>query len=564
MNQRQENSRWRFIGGDDWQLGIEPRAEEASPPVRADSKIDFEAQPLDRIVQVITVEGLAWSAIALWTVVTRLVGLGIPPLAPSEARHALFEYDLVNRTNWASTIGYHPTAGAWIHLLEAALFATAGVNDLTARLGFAVTSLSVVAMMALMRRSLGRAGAIAAATMVAISPTFTFFSRSSSTGIVVAALAMLSLVSFIALMRKPSLPPSTCLGIAAGLLCGTAATGLATAAILTAALILLGVCQMVVSERPMLEFRIWLRRYRSNILIVCAVAVLTWLLPQAIFFKLTDIYENLRELSDGFSAHPYFRSLECYAPAMLLYEFLIVLAAILGLVTTLSRPPRSRVAFYSLGWMLLTLAIFMGNRAREPERLVILLLPMVMIGGLGINCLYRSGAWRYARLVLFVLGVITIYTQVLTSFVYPAPASGSASHANLYWRDGATTVEAREQLEAIRRRFPPQGGTIFMDRSRVPSLRWYLRDFRPSSSAKTADLSVYFTPPASLSNPDFDDIARIDLQTAWEPTLSTLNPVRALHFVFTARPWLELHTTTVSIVVHAPSDTGPTLIVPPN
>ncbi len=564
MKHQQTTSQWRLVAGDDWQLGSEPRVNDADLSIEAESKILLEAQSLDRVVHVVTVESLAWSGIALWTIATRLVGLGVVPLSAHEARHALFQYDLVNRTNWAAAAGFHPTSGAWMHLLEAALFATVGTNDSAARLGFALAGILLVAMIALMRRFIGRAGSIGAATLVAISPTFTFFSRSSSTAIVVATLTLASFVAFITLVHKPRLLPSTCLGVAAGLLCETSAAGIATGGILIAGLMLLGVFLMMVLERPLLELRVWLGRYASFILTAGVTAAVSWFLPHALLFKIADIYQSLRELSAGFSAHSYFKGVEFYAPGLLLYEFSLIAAAIVGLVVTIFSVPRSRLAFYLPCWTLLTLAFFVGSHTREPDRLVILLVPMVMLGGSGIEYLYRSRAWRFARYFVLILGGITVYCQIAASFIYPAPAANRLGHANLYWTDGATLLAARTQLRAIRTRFPSQGGTVFMQGSWPPCLRWYLRDFRPATSSKSADLVVYSNPPASLSEPDFNDVSSLDLQTAWQPTLHTLNPARAFRFVFFAEPWLELQTTTVWVVVHAPADVTPTLVIPPN
>jgi len=94
---------WRFPTSDEWQLGPEPQGgQELTPPIDAEPKADRSAARLTRPVQVVTVEHLAWSAVALWALITRFLELSVSPLAPDEARHALFEYDLVNATDWAS------------------------------------------------------------------------------------------------------------------------------------------------------------------------------------------------------------------------------------------------------------------------------------------------------------------------------------------------------------------------------------------------------------------------------------------------------------------------------
>jgi len=249
----------RLPFGDEWKLGPEPLADHEF--VQVESKTDLSSGRLARAVQVVRVEHLVWGGLAIWAVITRLLELGTVPLAPSEARHALLEYDLANGTNWASAAGYHPASAGWVHLVEAGLFAAGGASDLAARLIFVVAGLSMIAIAFLMRPYLGRAGAIAAASLIAASPTFTYFSRASAIAIVTAALALSVIESFLAFARRPSLLRAILLGGLSGLLCATGSAGLATSGILLASLALLGLSQLIVTDRAYLNLRIWLERY---------------------------------------------------------------------------------------------------------------------------------------------------------------------------------------------------------------------------------------------------------------------------------------------------------------
>src|SRR5690349_6162089 len=117
----------RLRTNDEWQLGSEPPVEqESAAPSEPETRANLSTARLARPVQVLTVEHLAWGGTIVWAVITRLLQLGMAPLAPAEARHALFEYDLVNRTDWASAVGYHPAWAGWVHLAEAGLFAAGG------------------------------------------------------------------------------------------------------------------------------------------------------------------------------------------------------------------------------------------------------------------------------------------------------------------------------------------------------------------------------------------------------------------------------------------------------
>ena len=558
----------RIPSSDGWQLGPEPLADqEFDPRTGAEPRMDLSVARLHRPVQVVTVEHLAWSAIATWAVVTRFVQLSTSPLAPDEARHALFEYDLVNRTNWASATGYHPAWAGWVHLLAAGLFAVVGASDFTARLIFVLGGLAIVAMVFMMRPYLGRAGAIAAAALITISPTFTYFSRASAIAIVTAALAMVTMGAFMALTRRPRLLRAIGLGCASGLLCATGVAGSATSGIFLVALTLLGVYQAIVSDRVYLNVRIWLERYSKTLLAAIIAAGLSWLAAEMSLFRLADIGKDIPQLWNGFSARDYQTALQYYVPGIVLYDFLITVTATIGLVAVVSLRASSRLALFSLLWLVISLGYFLGARERQSEGLVIILLPLVIVGAVGIDYLHHTRTWPYARAVLVALGVASVYVQVEANFVYATPDVNEPSwarHANLYWQDAATTIQARMHLKEIRGRFPDYGGTVLNLRVWQPSLRWYLRDFRPTSSAKLADLVINPSQPTIAGeDSDLENPVSIDLEESWDPTFAALTPERALRFVFSARPWLPLRDTTIDIGVRPTLDLAPTLIVPP-
>jgi hypothetical protein len=560
-------SRLRLPTGDEWQLGPEPRDHGPLLPLEVEPKVDLSADRLTRAVHVITIEHVAWSGIAIWAVITRLLQLGLAPLAPYEARHALFEYDLVNGTNWASAVGYHPASAGWVHLAEAALFAAVGVSEFSARLIFALAGLLTIAVAFMMRRYIGRAGAIAIAGFITISPTFTYFSRASAIAIVVAALMAILVVAFTAFVRGPALPRAVGLGISGGLLCAAGPTGFASEGILLAALTLLGVYQLIATERPYIDLRIWLRRYGAILLAAIVAAGASWLFSQIALFQLIAIGKDLGNVLLGFGARGYLKGLEYYAPGMILYEFSITLTTIAGVVVIVCSRARSAFAVFSIFWLGMAFAFFLGSHDRESERLVVVLLPMVIVGAVGIDCLHHTKAWPYARVPVLTLAAATLYVQVLANFIHAAPVGNEppwSRYSNLYWGAGATTIDAREQLQKLRRRFPEQGGTIFDYSGWQPSLRWYLRDFRPSRSAKMADVVVYPSQSGSaVHDSDFEDRLSIALLESWDPSIDTLSPVQAIRFIFTAEAWVPLRTTTLAITVHTPSDSAPTLIVPP-
>jgi hypothetical protein len=353
-----------------------------------------------------------------------------------------------------------------------------------------------------------------------------------------------------------------------GLLLSLGRTGFATAVILVAALAIMGLYLLLATDRAYLNSRIWLIRYGSALVGAIIAGGIVWFGSQIGLSSVGDIANNVKNVWIGFRPHDYVAGLHYYLPGLLLYDFLIGLTAIAGIGAAVTLQASSRLALFSILWWALSFAYFLGSHERESERLVIMLLPSVMVGAIGIDYLHHTSAWPYARAVLTVLIVITVYVQLEANFIYRAPSTNEAAwarHANLYWRDGAMPIEARIDLERIRKQFPEDGGTVFFSGPWEPSLRWYLRYFRPTSSSRMADLIIDLKPrPAGpAQDPELQFSSKIDLEETWNPRLRILTPAKAVRFVFTAIPWTSLHSRWITILLRPQTDLAPSLIMPP-
>ncbi|MBF6589696.1 MAG: glycosyltransferase family 39 protein [Ktedonobacterales bacterium] len=139
----------------------------------------------------LTTEQYLWIAVIALGALTRFWGLGDKPLHHDESMHAF--YSLLFARD-PSTYAYDPLLhgpfqfhieGIAIALILAAqhLFGVGGaagnpwLNDTTARFAPALFGLGIVALPLGLRRELGRAGALIAALLLAVSPTFVYFSR---------------------------------------------------------------------------------------------------------------------------------------------------------------------------------------------------------------------------------------------------------------------------------------------------------------------------------------------------------------------------------------------------
>jgi uncharacterized protein (TIGR03663 family) len=119
-----------------------------------------------------------FAAILLFTLVTRLGWLDARRFHHDESVHAWMAGELARGQGYHYDPVYH---GPLLYHLEAATFLVFGESETTARLVPASFGVLLVALCyLLLRRSLGEATGLVAAALVAISPSFTYYSRFNS------------------------------------------------------------------------------------------------------------------------------------------------------------------------------------------------------------------------------------------------------------------------------------------------------------------------------------------------------------------------------------------------
>ena len=550
---------------EEWRLGVEPTHEHLPAPSEPTS-YDLSQQRLTRPIHVLTVEHLGWILVAAWALLTRFLLLGERPLASGEAMHALFEYDLANRTGEAASIGYHPAWSGWVHLFEAGIFAVGGANDYGARILFALGGLLMIAIAFEMRHYIGRAGAVSLGLMFVISPTVSYFSRASSPLALSCACALVVIAVFMALIHQPTIGRAAGLGVAAGLMIAAHPTGLVTAATFILALAMLGLWQCVVLDHVYLRTRVWLDRYAGMAAVTVVASAIAWAISELALFEgipLVGIRDSITPLWSAAPASSYLVGLNLYAPGIALYEFMIMLAAIAGLVVIIGLRTRSRFAAFCLLWTIISFGYYLWTPTRSVDRLLWMVMPAAFMGAIAIDYIHHTHLWTAARIVLVALATITIYVQVLSLFVNYAPDANEAPwarSANLYW-DGATTIQARRRLNRIRSHLTPADESAYVTGEWPPALRWYLRTLRPALNPGVATVYVNLKPPVVPA--DLPHTYQFDFEQAWRPLIGEADLGSAIRFVFTARVWSPVESRTVSVTVRPPSGSGPTVILPP-
>src|SRR4029079_16865907 len=118
--------------------------------------------------------GVAFAAILMLGAVLRFWQLGIRTFTNDEGLYALIARQFAHGGGYQHVPELH---GPLQILATAAVFRAFGDGDLTARMMPALFGVSLAALPFLFRNYVGRPGAIAAALMLAVSPTLVYYSR---------------------------------------------------------------------------------------------------------------------------------------------------------------------------------------------------------------------------------------------------------------------------------------------------------------------------------------------------------------------------------------------------
>jgi uncharacterized protein (TIGR03663 family) len=152
-----------------------------------ESRVEKEKQ------RFITVERAAWVAVGLLAAALRFSQLGMRPLNESEAVQALAAYRFTTGAASAAPAGSVPV----LFTGNVVGFSLLGANDASARWLPALVGLILVLLPYCLRHRLGRGGALAAALLLALSPSAVYFSRSLNGAILVAVCGLAMTVGLV-------------------------------------------------------------------------------------------------------------------------------------------------------------------------------------------------------------------------------------------------------------------------------------------------------------------------------------------------------------------------------
>lgn len=332
------------------------------------------------------IEPLLWVVLGLTAAALRLTGLGTAPLSAGEAVQALNAYQTAHGLGGV----VQPTAPLLYHL-NTFLFALFEGGDGWARVVPALFGVALALVPLLLRRYLGRWGALGTGVLLAVSPTAWLVSRTLD-GAIPAALGVMLLVGCAARFLDEWRSRLVIVG-GVGLAVALTAAPMAWGLLLGLLVVLLGALwvwrDQIVWGWPAV------RPVFGKGLLATGLGVL--LLGSGLFLNPRGLAASAAHLLEwaGRFGPPTGVQRASFIFLLLAYEPLILGAGVVGLVLALRRRHGLGLllAFWALvGWIQLTLMPGSG-----PADLLLVLLPLAGLGGLAVEALVQElllhGRW---------------------------------------------------------------------------------------------------------------------------------------------------------------------------
>jgi hypothetical protein len=522
------------IPDDQWRLGDESieRAEREPRlvPLTTEAAVNLSHERLTRAVYVVTAEHLGWYLIAVYALVTRAIALGA---------------------------GLH---ASWVAILQGWIFA-AGATDATSRIVVMLSGLLIVASGFAMRPFVGRAGALAFAALIAISPSVTYFSRGGSTPIASIAFMMFAIAIAQSMRRRPGVIRAAGLGVAIALWLSADPIGYLTAVAMIVSLILVGAGYAVRLDHRRLRLRVWWERRRVLVIVGAIVAAGLWLLLATAFFtrSLATVVEYDLRAAFVPPSIAFGRAVRKLLPILVAYEFLLTILAVVGAFAIVSRRIAGRFAAWSVVWAIVSLVMLATVGANRSDAVLAILLPLTILAACGLDWMHQSERWYSIRYAIAAGVALTLYVQLTANFVYPAPDTSEAPwrrHALLFWSEPTTSIQTVRECRRASNAVSPAGASAMIpDDNQTPQLRWYLRDFALSDSPADASIVVTIGKTQSgvlAGNPDAPDFG---FEEWWTPDFGTLTIAGAIRYLLTQRAWSDVEIRDLEIAIPRPDRT---------
>jgi uncharacterized protein (TIGR03663 family) len=448
-------------------------------------------------------ERLAYAAVLAVALTLRLVALGDKPLHHDESVHAWFTWLLATGHGYQYDPIFH---GPVQFYLDAIGYLVAGVGETGARLLPAIAGSVITLLPYFLRRQLGRIAALSASALLCISPSYLYFSRFAREDIYAALLTLAMLVVAVHFLERPRRwHPAALLALLAASFATKETTFITS---FVAGTFLVGTVGYQVRRE-----RAQGRQGRSASILraVRSVGRDAWIWAAASFAALftllfttflqrpqglrTALYDSLsywvNQQPVNRGGQPWFY----YLVVLAAYELPVLVLAAVGIITSVRRPTLLRL--YLVWSATLNLVVYSWASERMPWLVLHLLLPLVLLAGVGLQTLWeRRRTLRTAAVGFVAAGAaFLLWGAVNVTYVHPADPAELLVFTQTSIQSNAARkaiLQADHQALSAAHRH----ATIQVDSWDGTAWPWsfYLRDL----PVQYVDMSGQFTPDADL------------------------------------------------------------------
>ncbi len=499
---------------------------------------------VERLAASITIETAVYVALTLVALGMRLLFLGDKPLHHDESLHATFTWQLFVGK------GYHYDPmmhGPFQFLVTTGIFYIVGVSDFTTRLLPAILGTVIVPLPYLLRRELGRVGALFASLALMISPSFLYFSRFYRNDIYIACFTLGLVICYLRFLRERR--GGWVVGALALLALSFTSkeiTFITSFVFGTYILIVLG-CELSGRFEPEL-----LRAVRAvgggpfvNGLAVFAL-IFTFFFTTA-FTWWPGLVDGLtKSLEYWLSQLPVARGSEpwwYYWSLLLPYEPALVLLAVGG--TALAFIRRSRFVLLLVWWAVVSMLVYTWASEKMPWLVLHMLLPILLLAAVAVQWLYeqRASVWRTGVGVILAAGMLyMLHAAIALSYDHPA----DPEEMLVYTQTSPDVQLAVSQVQQVQLRSGL--GTqmpIVVDPEDWWPLTWYLRDQPGMVSGlpqQGANYPLYMVSDQNITNVEPFMASNyveehLKLRVWWIPDWSKQSVANWWNWVLYRQPW---------------------------
>jgi uncharacterized protein (TIGR03663 family) len=379
----------------------------------AASNIPIQSKVTQRWALTVTLEMVLYAAIVGVAAVLRLWNLQAAPLSTREAAQALAAFNGTPLPAGGSPLLYG------LNQVLFGLFSTT-VNDAGVRLGAALIGTIMVLLPALFRSHIGRYGALAAALMLALSPTLVVASRSLDGSIVVATCALAAIglgLRYFTTQKQIDL-----IGVA--ILIGVALAGgsgvITMVLVIVPALIIIQ--RWVASDEDRLRVK-QLREEAHTLRTALLWGGAAFILAATMFFLRPNGLAGVPEILSAWVAAwansatgsaQVSISVAQLVQILLTYDLLILCFGIAGLIFALRRT--TGVSVLLSVWAIGALLIILLQPGRQVLDLTLVLVPLALLGGSLLDRvateLQQYGSWRAEGLFALVAAIMVGFAAI--------------------------------------------------------------------------------------------------------------------------------------------------------